>query len=87
MERKEIEQTVNTILEEKFQFHAENLSALQKSESLFKLEIGFKAVDLFVLYMELERVLNIKFDEEDVVKNRFDVYNNVLKSVERHVTS
>ena len=39
-------------------------------------EIGFKAVDLFVLYMELEKELHIKFDERDVIDSRFDMYDN-----------
>ena len=44
-----------------------------------------KAVDLFVLYMELEKELHIKFDEKDVIDSRFDVYDNIINSVKRHL--
>ena len=77
----DIEQRVISVFWNKFQFHAERLSETQKADSLLNPEIGFKAVDLFVLYMELEKELHIKFDEKDVIDSRFDVYDNIINSV------
>ena len=51
----------------------------------FKINSIHKAVDLFVLYMELEKELHIKFDEKDVIDSRFDVYDNIINSVKRHL--
>lgn len=84
MEDKDIEQKVYSVFLSKFKFNPEKLSESQRADSLLKPEIGFKAVDLFVLYMELEKELHIKFDEKDVIESRFDVYNNILSSVKRH---
>ena len=81
----DIEQRVISVFWNKFQFHAERLSETQKADSLLNPEIGFKAVDLFVLYMELEKELHIKFDEKDVIDSRFDVYDNIINSVKRHL--
>lgn len=81
----DIEQRVISVFWNKFQFHAERLSETQKVDSLLNPEIGFKAVDLFVLYMELEKELHIKFDEKDVIDSRFDVYDNIINSVKRHL--
>ena len=79
----DIEQRVISVFWNKF--HAERLSETQKADSLLNPEIGFKAVDLFVLYMELEKELHIKFDEKDVIDSRFDVYDNIINSVKRHL--
>ena len=81
----DIEQRVISVFWNKFQFNAERLSETQKADSLLNPEIGFKAVDLFVLYMELEKELHIKFDEKDVIDSRFDVYDNIINSVKRHL--
>ena len=80
-----IEQRVISVFWNKFQFHPERLSEAQRADSLLDPEIGFKAVDLFVLYMELEKELHIKFDEKDVIDSRFDVYDNIINSVKRHL--
>lgn len=80
-----IEQKVISVFWNKFQFHPERLSEAQKADSLLHPEIGFKAADLFVLYMELEKELHIKFDEKDVIDSRFDVYDNIINSVKRHL--
>ena len=74
----DIEQRVISVFWNKFQFHAERLSETQKADSLLNPEIGFKAVDLFVLYMELEKELHIKFDEKDVIDNFVYVYLTLL---------
>ena len=58
---------------------------MQKDYLKLRKRIGFKAVDLFVLYMELEKELHIKFDEKDVIDSRFDVYDNIINSVKRHL--
>ena len=84
MKDKDIEQKVYSVFRSKFNFNPEKLTESQRADSLLKPEIGFKAVDLFVLYMELEKELHIKFDEKDVIESRFDVYNNILSSVKRH---
>lgn len=81
----DIEQRVISVFWNKFQFHPERLSEAQRSDSLLNPEIGFKAVDLFVLYMELEKELHVKFDEKDVIDSRFDVYDNIINSVKRHL--
>lgn len=80
-----IEQKVISVFWNKFQFHPERLSESQRADSLLSPEIGFRAVDLFVLYMELEKELHIKFDEKDVLDSRFDVYDNIINSVKRHL--
>lgn len=86
MEQNQVEQKIINVFWDKFQFHADRLSDEQRRESLLKPEIGFQAVDLFVLYMELEEIFGIRFDEADVIENRFDVYNNILNSVKNHLT-
>lgn len=85
MEEKDIERVLVTIMEDKFQFHPDKLTDIQRNESLLKPEIGFKAVDLFVLYMELEKAFNIKFDEKDKVysKNTYsELIEFLLKTLE-----
>ena len=76
----DIEQRVISVFWNKFQFHAERLSETQKADSLLNPEI-----DLCVLYMELAKELLIKFDEIDEIDSRFDVYDNIINSVKRHL--
>lgn len=85
MDQNQIENKIIDLFWDKFQFHADKLTDEQKKESLLKPEIGFQAVDLFVLYLELEKTFEIQFSEEDVIGRRFDVYNNILDSVKKHL--
>lgn len=85
MEQNQIEKIIINLFWDKFQFRADRLSDEQKKESLLKPEIGFHAVDLFVLYRELEKAFEIQFSEEDVIDCRFDIYNNILDSVKKHL--
>ncbi|MDD3415191.1 MAG: hypothetical protein PHY47_14470 [Lachnospiraceae bacterium] len=78
----EIETEVNNVFINVFNFHPERLSEEQKKGSLFKQEIGFSAIDLFVLFMELENLLQITFVKEDIIENRFDSYYNIVKAVQ-----
>lgn len=73
---------VNQVFLEVFGKNPQEWSEAQKKGSLFAKDLGFEAIDLMVLFRELERRLNIHFDAEDVIKQRFDIYENIIKSVE-----
>lgn len=81
MLRDEVIGTINEILMKKIHFDITKLTDEQKNESLLNPEYGFMAIDLFVLYMELEKKLGINFSQADVIEKRFDVYNNIVDSV------
>lgn len=87
MERLEIRKQLDELMLEKFGFHAEKLSDAEKTRSLLNPNIGFQAIDILVLFMEVERNFNIRLCQEDVVEKRFDIYNNILDIVENHMVS
>lgn len=78
-----IEKKVNTVFLDIFGKNPQKWSEKQKKGSLFSPDIGLEAIDLMVLYRELEQGLGICFDTEDVTEQRFDVYDNIVAAVER----
>lgn len=81
MTREEAKRVIDNILTEKLHFDVTKLTDQQKGESLLSPQYGFMAIDLFVLYMELEKELNVHFAQEDVIEKRFDVYNNIVDCI------
>lgn len=81
MTRDEVEIKINDILLNKIHFNVEKLTEEKKNESLLQPQNGLMAIDLFVLYMELEKELGIRFCDKDVIEKRFDIYNNIIDSV------
>ena len=81
MTRDEVEIKINDILVNKIHFNMEKLTEEKKNESLLQPQHGLMAIDLFVLYMELEKELGIRFCDKDVIEKRFDIYNNIIDSV------
>ncbi len=81
MTRDEVEIKINDILVNKIHFNMEKLTEEKKNESLLQPQNGLMAIDLFVLYMELEKELGIRFCDKDVIEKRFDIYNNIIDSV------
>lgn len=45
------------------------------------LEIGLLPRDIFVLFNELEKYYNIKFIEDDIIKRRFDMLDDIVESI------
>lgn len=80
MTRDEVEIKINDILVNKIHFNMEKLTEEKKNESLLQPQNGLMAIDLFVLYMELEKELGIRFCDKDVIEKRFDIYNNIIDS-------
>ncbi len=81
MTRDEVEIKINDILVNKIHFNMEKLTEEKKNESLLQPQNGLMAIDLFVLYMELEKELGIRFCDKDVIEKRFDIYNNIIDSI------
>lgn len=81
MTRDEVEIAINDILVNMIHFDIAGLTDEQKNESLLNPKYGFMAIDLFVLYMELENKLGIHFSQNDIIDRRFDVYNNIVDSI------
>lgn len=82
MAREKVEQVVLDV----FGKNPQEWSEAQRKGSLFSKDMGFEAIDLMVLFRELEQRLGISFDTEDVTKQRFDVYENIIMAVERKLT-
>lgn len=54
-------------------------------KSLLAPSIGFMPIDLMILYLELEKELNITFSEKNVIEERFDIYNNIIRFVQEKI--
>ena len=85
MEKKDIENRISRLMLNKFEFHVENLINEDKRKSLLNPQIGFQAIDMIVLFMELEKEFGIMFTEEDVINYRFDVYDSIVGIIEEKV--
>lgn len=80
-----VEQKVNQVFIDIFKFHAERLTEKEKMKSLLASSIGFMLIDLMILYLELEKELNITFSEKNVIEERFDIYNNIIRFVQEKI--
>lgn len=79
MAREKVEQVVLQV----FGTNPREWTESQRKVSLFSNNIGFEAIDLMVLFRELEIQLGISFELEDVTEQRFDIYENIVAAVER----
>lgn len=79
MARKQVDQVVLDV----FGKNPREWTEAQRRGSLFSQDLGFEAIDLMVLFRELEQRLGISFDTQDVTKQRFDIYENIIATVER----
>lgn len=82
MLRKDIEAKVKEILKNKFSIDIDNIENIDKI-SLLDPYIGMMPRDLLTLFFDLQDTFNIKFDENDIIENRFDLYINIVNSIEK----
>lgn len=56
-----------------------------KEYSLIDPRIGLTPRDLLVLFMDMQKIYDIRFVEEDIIENRFDYLDNIVYAIEKKV--
>lgn len=83
MKREEITKKVVAYIKEKFSLElGENII---KEYSLLDPRIGLTPRDLLVLFMDMQKIYDIRFVEEDIIENRFDYLDNIVYAIEKKV--
>ncbi len=83
MNREEITKKVVAYIKEKFSLElGENII---KEYSLLDPRIGLTPRDLLVLFMDMQKIYDIRFVEEDIIENRFDYLDNIVYAIEKKV--
>lgn len=83
MNRDEIAEKVIECIRKKFSLQLDE--HIVKGYSLLDPRIGFTPRDLLVLFMELQKIFDICFIEEDVIEKRFDYLDNIVYAIEKKV--
>lgn len=63
-----------------------NFKSDLSKESLFSQNVGLLPRDLLVLFFRLQNRFDIKFSEDDVIKNRFDYIDNIVDSIYKKIS-
>ena len=82
MDRFEITNQVNHIIRTKLYIDLSKLTKEQENYSLLHPKVGLEPRDLVAIFFEIQNAFNIKFEEKDIMENRFDYYNNIIDIVE-----
>lgn len=83
MNREEITKKVVAYIKEKFSLElGENII---KEYSLLDPRIGLTPRDLLFLFMDMQKIYDIRFVEEDIIENRFDYLDNIVYAIEKKV--
>lgn len=82
MDREEITNEVNRVIRNKLYIDLSKLTKEQQDYSLLHPKVGLEPRDLLAIFFELQNAFNIKFEEKDIMENRFDYYNNIIYIVE-----
>lgn len=83
MNREEIAKKVVGYISEKFSLKLEE--SIIKEYSLLDPRIGLMPRDLLVLFMEMQKIFDICFVEEDVIEKRFDYLDNIVDAIMKKV--
>lgn len=81
MNRKDIETQLKNIIKEKMNIELDQLKVDYMTNSLLDPEIGLVPRDLLVIFFEMQTLCGIEFDENDVIKKRFDFFTNIVDSI------
>lgn len=79
MNRDEITKKVIVFIKEKFSIELEE--NIIKEYSLLDPRVGLTPRDLLVLFMEMQKIFDIRFVEEDVIEKRFDFMDNIVDAI------
>ena len=82
MNRKEITNKVNLVIRNNLYIDLSKLTKEQENYSLLHPKVGLEPRDLIAIFFEIQNAFNIKFEEKDIMENRFDYYNNIIDIVE-----
>ena len=82
MKREEIEYKLDRLLNNKFDC-SNDMVEMMKTKRFLSKEVGFSAISLFELFLEIEREFNIHFSQEDIMKIQFDDYNALLHIIKK----
>lgn len=83
MNREEIKIKVVRYIKEKFSL--ELGESIIKEFSLLDPRIGLTPRDLLVLFMDMQKVFDIRFVEEDIMEKRFDYLDNIVDAIMKKV--
>lgn len=83
MNRVEIAEKVIECIGKKFSLQLEE--NIVKEYSLLDPRVGLTPRDLLVLFMELQKIFDIQFAEEDVIDQRFDYLDNIIDAIMQKV--
>lgn len=81
MNRKDIETQLKNIIKDKMNIELDQLKVDYMTNSLLDPEIGLVPRDLLVIFFEMQILYGIEFDENDVIKKRFDFFSNIVDSI------
>ncbi len=82
MDRKEIINETNLVIRNNLHIDLSKLTKEQENYSLLHPKVGLEPRDLVAIFFELQNAFNIKFEEKDIMENRFDYYNNIIDIIE-----
>lgn len=87
MYKKDIECKIKEIFKKKFFLDLNKMKKEEENISLLDPSIGMMPRDLLTLFFELQECFKIKFEEKDILENRFDCYSNIINLVEEKQNS
>ena len=77
-----IEEKLDQILKDKFKCSEEKMKTIKENGvRLLSNKIGFSSVNLFELFLEIEREFGISFSEEELLNFEFDKYGELLEMI------
>lgn len=80
----EIRDRLDMLLKSKFNCNDEKIEWLQENSFLSN-KVGFSAVNLIELFVELEKEFQIKFSRQDIKKFPFDSYYGLVAMITKKV--
>lgn len=80
----EIQERLNKLLKSRFGCDDEKIKWMQE-HSFLSNKVGFSAVNLLELFLELEKEFQIKFSRQDIKKFPFDSYYALVAMITKKV--
>lgn len=80
MEEEKVIEKLDLLLKNKLGCDEQKISKMRKNRFLSS-EIGFSAVNLFELFLEVEKEFEISFSEEEILNTQFDSYRELIEII------